>query len=144
MTEGTWLAIVAAVSALAMLWVTAAIARRVKREDYARQDQLSERLEKIGVKTEQIHGLVNSSMTAAIQGKLVAEKALYVLQAEKSNPSKKQVAEMAATAARIVDIEAILKERIKADEDAKAVAELSQDSEATAEEKPIDGKGETE
>lgn len=144
MTEGTWLAIVAAVSALAMLWVTAAIARRVKREDYARQDQLSERLEKIGVKTEQIHGLVNSSMTAAIQGKLVAEKALYVLQAEKSNPSKKQVAEMAATAARIVDIEAILKERIKADEDAKAVAELSQESEATAEEKPIDGKGETE
>lgn len=144
MTEGTWLAIVAAVSALSLSWLANRNISKAKQEDYARQDQLAERLDKLAITADKTHGLVNSSMTAAIQSKLVAEKALYVLQAERVNPSKKQQDEMAATAARIVDIEAILKERLKADEDAKAVSESSQDPEDIVEEKPKDEKGETE
>lgn len=140
MTEGTWLAIVAAVSALAMLWVTAAIARRAKQEDYARQDQIAERLDKLGTKTEQIHTLVNSSTTSILKNELVAQKALYVLQGARVNPGKKETAEMAVTASRVVELEALIEDRILADE--KALAQV--EAKANGEEMPEEEKEQTD
>lgn len=83
MIEAVLVALVVAVGGIAGQWL-------LRRQDFRRQDQVADRVaetaaalladnSKVTAKLDQIHELVNSNMTAAIRGELVAVEAQQFL-----------------------------------------------------------------
>lgn len=112
MTENVQLAIVAVcagvVGPVTLALITSHIARTTKQQDYAREDAIAERQDE---KLEQIHTLVNSNMTVAIENELVALKSLYALMTRDSYPNGETVSARESTRLRIVELERQLKDR---------------------------------
>jgi len=89
MQPGVSLAVIAAVQLIVLALVQAAISARKEKRDYARQDLVAERVEKVArlaeeadrrtqAKLKEIHILVNSDMTAARTAERDAMKLLVV------------------------------------------------------------------
>jgi len=103
MSEGTWIALIAALSAVAMSFITQWNLRRAKEQEYDRQDEITA---KHGAKLDVIHGLVNGNITISMQNELAALKALHQLQLLNSS-------EAHVTETRIADLESQIAYRVK-------------------------------
>lgn len=93
------------------------IHRSEKREDRAREDLVAARLLAAGKTTDEkldvIHGLVNSSLTQALQGELDATRRTVVLLKLEAGaiPTTEAAAEIAAAETRIVELATTIEER---------------------------------
>jgi hypothetical protein len=124
--------------------------RAEKIEDYTRQDQVAAKAAEAAhlllaenrrvaasaaqthAQLSQIHVLVNSNMTAAMQGQLVALKGQLVLMerlAERTVSSVDELAAIAAVEAQIAELEANLRDRLQATDVAQDERERQEEQE---------------
>jgi hypothetical protein len=140
--EAVWLALIVAAGAFANAWFSAHVARRNRNEDYARQDEVAARADAVASKAEeaarllvidnarraaaletsdllvngkldQIHGLVNSTLTAAKESELYALRGqlaalLRILDLQPTGADRADVAELER---RIAELAAQLADR---------------------------------
>ena len=130
MQPGVSLAVIAAVQLIVLALVQAAISARKEKRDYARQDLVAERVEKVAqlaeeadrrtqAKLKEIHILVNSDMTAARTAErdamkllVVALKQVVTANAKLEIPSPKElIDEIERAEHRIVELNGILADR---------------------------------
>lgn len=136
-----WVAAIVAIgtvlSPVLLAWLTGRQRQAEKREDWKRQDQVAEQAAKaaalllaqnevvaeaagvINEKLDTIHTLVNSQMTAALQSELDAvtrelammREVVALRQANGQEPSRESVGAMAATEAKITELQSVLADR---------------------------------
>jgi len=130
MQPGVSLAVIAAVQLIVLALVQAAISARKEKRDYARQDLVAERVEKVAqlaeeadrrtqAKLKEIHILVNSDMTAARTAErdamkllVVALKQVVTANAKLEIPSPQElIDEIERAEHRIVELNGILADR---------------------------------
>jgi len=141
MTDAVWIAIIVAGGALLTTWLNSRALSRSKREDYARQDVVAERaahaakllLEHDEEQTRlaavnaadvvgrlsQIHTLVNSNMTAAMESELVALKAQLAMMRRFTDGDTSGIGDQATMTElirRIGELDAQLVDRARATE----------------------------
>lgn len=138
MNDQVYLALIVAIptflSPLIMAWLTSRNLRKVKEQDWARQDAVAARLkennESVATLATQshnqlkvIHRLVNSTLTAALQARLDANKKALALmhQIIEMNrlsgvePSTDALADIAASEKEVEDLELNIAERTQQD-----------------------------
>jgi len=120
-------------------WNASRSRREDKEEDWARQDEVADKLveqnEKVAkaagetkAQLKEIHTLVNSNMTAAMQAQLVALKGQLVLMerlAERTVSTEDELAAIKAVQGQISELEAALRDRLEATEAAAAAAAVT-------------------
>ena len=130
MQPGVSLAVIAAVQLIVLALVQAAISARKEKRDYARQDLVAERVEKVArlaeeadrrtqAKLKEIHILVNSDMTAARTAErdamkllVVALKQVVTANTKMEIPSPQElIDEIERAEHRIVELNGILADR---------------------------------
>jgi hypothetical protein len=130
MQPGVSLAVIAALQLVVLALVQAAISARKEKRDYARQDLVALRVEKVArlaeeadrrtqAKLKEIHILVNSDMTAARTAErdamkllVVALKQVVTANAKLEIPSPKElIDEIARAEGRILELNDILADR---------------------------------
>jgi hypothetical protein len=128
--------IVSVIAPTLLAYLTGRQRRAEKREDWARQDKVAERVERVAkvaaaaqsantATLHQIHTLVNSDMTAARTAELTTTR-LLILSLKRQSPDDPTVADAITTAeARATELEQILADRLvaqrKVESDAAAV-----------------------
>lgn len=117
MIEAVLVALVVAVGGVFGQWL-------LRRQDFRRQDDVAARVaeatarqaadaSRVTTKLDEIHTLVNSNMTAAVRGELVAVEAQMFLATRlaKFEPGPDDAAVLRALAARIAELRAVLTDR---------------------------------